>query len=585
MRKRLSFLVVFFITVTVASMVLVSLNEAKSISRQISMGYLTSTADYISSAYAAGDDREAILKEVEANYDRLQIPMRVTLLDLNGKVLFDNQQAPDQADNHLGRSEIQTVIKTGQPGQAVRFSKSLNRELLYYARKISGPQGPLICRVSVPLAIEKKMTLPFQRKTFLVVLFASSLAIVFVAYFSKKVSRPIADLVQAADSLCRGDLSARVSYSATAYEEMQLLGKTFNGMANTLQIQHDELAESKAWLQVVINSLTDALLVIDDQLEVVFANQAGLKAFHFELYPGLSQPSLEKLLTSDSLVQLAARVFKDKTEQAVQAKIQIGGEQRVYSVMFSPINEHYQAILFHDMSSAYQAQQMRAEFVANVTHELKTPLTSIRGFIETMRDAVSLSPTEREKFLAIMDVEAERLERLINDMLSLSAIENADDHPQRQNFNLAELIDEVAVQLDDYAANRQVFLRVSDQLPENLPVSADRDKIKQLLLNLVDNAIKYNRPRGWVSIRARRYPDRPAGLELVVEDSGVGIGATDQSRIFERFYRVDKSRSKELGGTGLGLSIVKHIALMYDGDAQVESQLGKGSKFTVNLAI
>lgn len=225
---------------------------------------------------------------------------------------------------------------------------------------------------------------------------------------------------------------------------------------------------------------------------------------------------------------------------------------------------------------------MRSDFVANVTHELKTPLTSIRGFIETLRRGAISDSKVAERFLEIIDVEAERLHQLINDILILSEIEQQTLDKEAENFDLNSLIDEVAVLLDDKAVSRDISI-VVQQDDDQLPVKASRNRVKQILLNLIDNAISYGNEGGKVFVEAARRAD--GMLELKVIDDGPGIPKEHQDRIFERFYRVDKSRSREAGGTGLGLSIVKHIAQLYHGQASVTSEPGMGSTFTIVINI
>ena len=228
-----------------------------------------------------------------------------------------------------------------------------------------------------------------------------------------------------------------------------------------------------------------------------------------------------------------------------------------------------------------ELQDMRSEFVANVSHELKTPLTSIRGFVDTLRSGKISEPIVQERFLEIIDIEVERLHQLISDILQLSEIEGMNSDPEHQHFDLSALIDDVATLLDDKATEGHVAIIVEECEP--LPVLASKYRVKQVLINLVDNAIKYNSPGGKIYITAQREPEQM--ISITVRDTGEGISQEHLSRVFERFYRVDKSHSREMGGTGLGLSIVKHIAQLYDGSATVESRVGEGSTFTVRLKI
>lgn len=226
-------------------------------------------------------------------------------------------------------------------------------------------------------------------------------------------------------------------------------------------------------------------------------------------------------------------------------------------------------------------QNMRSEFVANVSHELKTPLTSIRGFVDTLRNTENVDPAVQKRFLEIIDIEAQRLHQLINDILQLSEIERLQPDAEKEHFELCDLISETATLLKEKAEEKGVTI-VLDAC-EPLPVLADRYRIKQILINLIDNAINYNRREGMVWLSAKREPN--SVIAIHVRDNGEGIPPEHLQRIFERFYRVDKSHSREVGGTGLGLSIVKHIAALYEGTAIAESQEGVGSLFIVRLKI
>lgn len=226
-------------------------------------------------------------------------------------------------------------------------------------------------------------------------------------------------------------------------------------------------------------------------------------------------------------------------------------------------------------------QNMRSEFVANVSHELKTPLTSIRGFVDTLRNTENVDPAVQKRFLEIIDIEAQRLHQLINDILQLSEIERLQPDAEREHFELCDLITETATLLTEKAEERGIQI-VFDPC-ESLPVLADRYRIKQILINLIDNAINYNRKNGMIWLSAKREPN--SVIAIHVRDNGEGIPPEHLQRIFERFYRVDKSHSREVGGTGLGLSIVKHIAALYEGSAVAESQVGVGSVFIVRLKI
>jgi len=338
-------------------------------------------------------------------------------------------------------------------------------------------------------------------------------------------------------------------------------------------------------LDVILNSLVVPLIVAAQSHDVIFVNRTAQDLFDRHLDPEQARFPLvlvthhaQTELLIDLCLQNNSPVSRELTITTVRGP-------RDFQVTASPIrytNQDNVILTFLDISQSRQLQRLRSEFVANVTHELKTPLTSIRGFIETLRHGAIDNPAVARRFLDIIDIEAERLHQLISDILALSEIEELKEDKDRQTFDLHALIDDVVVLLDDMASSRKISL-VPETDESALMVSANPHRIKQILINLIENAIKYNRDGGRVEICTRRLAN--GKLELRVSDTGPGIAPENQERIFERFYRVDTSRSRELGGTGLGLSIVKHIAQLYGGTARVESKIGQGATFIVELAI
>lgn len=401
------------------------------------------------------------------------LDLRITVIDADGVVLYDNQQAAANMENHAQREEIKTVLSTLGTATIKRHSTTLDIDMFYLARYY--PDRGQVIRTSVPMSLYQVGVKQLQ-STFAFVMAGAVILLAGVSYvFTKRLTRPLFDLKNAAKSMSETNYSARVQ--VRSHDEIGALSSAFNSMAEQLEKEVHELEEKN--------------------------------------------------------MRLA------------------------------------------------ELQLMRAEFVANVSHELKTPLTSIRGFVDTLRSGNIKDPAVQGRFLEIIDIETERLHQLISDILQLSEIEGMEGELELQKFDLSVLLDDVATLLDDKATERKVSIIVEDS--EVLPVLASKYRIKQILINLVDNAIKYNKTGGRVYIRATREPDQMIAIR--VKDTGKGIPAEYQPRVFERFYRVDKSHSREMGGTGLGLSIVKHIAQLYDGTASVESEEGVGSQFTVRLRI
>ena len=434
---------------------------------------LVSASELFSKEITGGqsyDQASATCQEVFADES---VHLRITVIDADGVVLYDNQQDASTMMNHSNRPEVKKAFSTKGTATQKRHSATLDSDMLYMARYY--PALNQVVRTSVPLDFYQQGIRQMQY-TFAGVMAAALILLGAVSYFfSRRLARPLFELRNATDSMAASNYSARVQTNRN--DEIGALSKAFNSMADQLEKEVHDLEEKN--------------------------------------------------------IRLA------------------------------------------------ELQEMRSEFVANVSHELKTPLTSIRGFVETLRNGHITDMAIQERFLEIIDIEVERLHQLINDILELSEIEGMESERELQNFDLSTLLDDVATLLDDKATERNISIIVEDC--EKLPVLASKYRIKQILINLVDNAIKYNNNGGSVYIQATREPDRMIAIR--VKDTGEGIAPEHAARVFERFYRVDKSHSRQMGGTGLGLSIVKHIAQLYGGTATVDSVVGVGSTFTVRLQI
>jgi two-component system phosphate regulon sensor histidine kinase PhoR len=310
-------------------------------------------------------------------------------------------------------------------------------------------------------------------------------------------------------------------------------------------------------------------------LAVIIVAILVLSAFSFFYSKRLTKPLRELKTAAESLSasDYSARISSGGTDE-------IGSLSAAFNEMADRLEQEMKELEDKNKKLA-ELQDMKAEFAANVSHELKTPLTSIRGFIDTLRNADQMDTQTRRRFLEIIDIEAQRLHQLINDVLQLSDIERLEQEYEAERFDINQVIEEVVSMLEEKASERGIEIIRSEIEP--LPVLASKARMKQILINLLDNAIKYNRENGKVWIQVIREPDRM--ISISVRDTGEGIEAEHLPRIFERFYHVDKSRSRELGGTGLGLSIVKHISRLYEGSATAESEVGKGSVFTVRIRV
>lgn len=465
-----------------------------------------------------------------------------------------------------------------------RFEQS-NHSKLYYTLKV--PAKNSVIRLGVEPAFPWAKYRPILLTATFFTLASLTLANLWIRRKTRTYLESLEGLRGAIEEIGGGDYSVQVSEIAGAsFNEIQALSVEFNKSGRLLEERHEYAIQRMARLSTILNTIIDPLLLVDKDKNLLYSNRQAMYVFGRNLdpedksYPQILLTHSEEL---DNLIDQAMATGEDL--DTILNLVTIKGDVR-YKTLVSPIfveNSAYGVVVaLHDLTVEEESAAFRRDFVANVTHELKTPLTSIRGFVETLRENPQVSPDKAQRFYDIIDVEAERLEHLINDILSLSEAEQG-KIKNISRFDLSELIDEVIVLLDDQASAKKVSVFTEDSLEECLPVEAEADRIKQVLINLIDNAIKYNQEGGKVSVTAYRL--NPRKVEIVVEDDGPGISPEAQKRIFERFYRVDTGRSRSLGGTGLGLSIVKHIAQLYGGEAIVESEPGQGSRFIISMEI
>jgi two-component system, OmpR family, phosphate regulon sensor histidine kinase PhoR len=344
--------------------------------------------------------------------------------------------------------------------------------------------------------------------------------------------------------------------------------------------QQQTTVDAKAQQQVLFNSMLEGLLLLDRTKKIYLANRAFKNLFGIK--GELRGKTVMEALRVHELADLVERVEGDGQVFDYELKLPELSERWLQinaAAIFNSTGEREGTILvFHDLTKLKQLERTREEFVANVSHELRTPLSLIKGYVETLLDGARNQPEVLERFLKIIERNTQRLDLLIQDLLTISALESGRMKLNFQTVNLHALAEKIFNDLKPPAANKNVTL--ANELPE-LSATGDTNRLEQVLANLVDNAIKYGRAEGRVTVGGRKLDD--GALEIFVQDDGPGIPPDALNRVFERFYRVDKARSREQGGTGLGLSIVKHIVQAHGGDVRVESELGKGATFFFTL--
>jgi two-component system phosphate regulon sensor histidine kinase PhoR len=383
--------------------------------------------------------------------------------------------------------------------------------------------------------------------------------------------------MDAARRFALGDLSARSRVRRG--DELGELARIINRSADQLQERITEIARDRARTEAILSAMDDGVLAVDHRGTVVLANQALRRGQ--DLADPLGRHYLE-VVRQHEVAALIEEVLGTGERRTAEVEMLRGG--RAYAVTGmrfpGPEDEPHGAVLtFHDVTERHRVERLRRDFVANASHELRTPLTSIRGFVEALEDGAMDDPLTARRFLEKIRRHADRMAALVSDLLELSRLEAGERPPQWETLRPADLVDEAVASLSELARHRQVT--VSADVAEAPPVVADRDRLCRILENLLENAVKYTPAGGHASVSARAGEDGSVVFE--VADDGPGIPAEHLPRIFERFYRVDKARSRDLGGTGLGLSIVKHLAEGMDASISVESDPGRGTRFTVKV--
>ncbi|MCX7773979.1 MAG: ATP-binding protein, partial [Clostridia bacterium] len=369
-------------------------------------------------------------------------------------------------------------------------------------------------------------------------------------------------------------------------DELGQLSLTLSSMTSQIESIITELKDRNARVDTIINSMGSGLIAVDRFMRIITINPVAGELFGVSgNTPHIGVP-LVQIIRNRLLNDLLWKSILNNQVFHEEVQIYQSGK-RILAIHISPIypmdgrSPNSGALAYiNDITQIRKLEEMRSEFVSNVTHELKTPLTSIRGFVETLKNGAMRDENVADKFLDIIDLEADRLSSLINDILELSEIEGMKREHEPDTFKLQPLVQEVESILVNTAKDKGVHFELN--VGEDVTITANRNRMKQLLINLMDNAVKYNKRDGTIWVWTENQKNR---VEIHVKDTGIGIPEDKQTRIFERFYRVDKGRSREMGGTGLGLSIVKHIANLYNGSIKVLSEEGKGSEFIVSLPL
>ncbi|MEZ5365365.1 MAG: ATP-binding protein [Bryobacterales bacterium] len=502
-----------------------------------------------------------------------QAHARVTVIRRDGTVLADSDADPASMENHAGRPEFMAAFETGQ-GEGSRVSNTIGQELLYYAVRMEG--GAV--RLALPAPEIRARLAELRWQIVKMLLLALAPALIVALYLSRKFSSQFSQITTYAQKLAKGDFRARLPQMGRG--EMGDLALTLRRTGEQLRSTFEQLQEERSRFAAAVNGIGEGIFVADRKLRTVLYNPAMEQMLpQARLYKGAELHELGL----PELTELIEQVVESGEAYAVDIAVH-EPEERLWKVSCAPIQSRkgkVQAVVavFFDITELERVDRMRKDFVINVSHELRTPLAAIQGYAETLLDGAIDEPGTNRRFMKILWQNAERLAELTADLMTLSQIEVKTREFAFSPHPVHELLAQAVDSIRAIAEKKGVRVHL-EPVPAELTVECDSGAIHQVLTNLLDNAAKYTPEGGLLTVGAR---PREGRVEFFVRDSGVGIPAQHIPRLFERFYRVDKARSRELGGTGLGLAIVKHLVMAHHGTVGVESEPGVGSTFSFEL--
>lgn len=495
--------------------------------------------------------------------------IRVTYIDEKGEVIVDTLKDEEYMNNHNSRKEVLDAIRIGE-GSSLRYSNTLDKNMLYDALML---EDGSILRVSMSIDSMKSVQQRYLKYYLFTLLLVIAVSILLSSKFSHFIVKPIKELQFLTSKVASGDLHRRVNILTD--DEIGKLGRTFNDMADKLETTIKEAVDRQDKLEAILKSMDSGVIAVDENYNVIIINPYAKKIF------GIGKNIIGENLMEHIRDFELENVFKQRKDEYKEINILWPSEKELRIKTGDIISDGKligTVAVVQDITDLKKLENMRTQFVANVSHELKTPLTSIRGFAETLR-YVDDDDEKKDRFLNIINEEAERLTRLIEDILTLSDIEQHKDE-KSSDINVEYKIDDIYYLMKSVALNKGINITLN--LEKSIILYGNEDRFKQMMINLIDNAIKYSDKGSSVHISSKTCKQ---DCVIIVEDTGVGIQKEHIYRLFERFYRVDKARSRANGGTGLGLAIVKHIVLGFGGKIDVKSEVSKGSKFIITLPL
>jgi two-component system phosphate regulon sensor histidine kinase PhoR len=506
---------------------------------------------------------------------------RITLILPSGEVLGDSDEDPQKMENHAGRPEIKTALRRGK-GVFTRYSDTLHQEMMYVALPVE-KDGEVIgvVRTSIPVSEIDTTLGSIYQKIALAGLFLILLAAMVSLYIARRISQPIEEMKRGAQRFADGNFSRKVLVPDS--EELGSLADVLNDMARQLDDKISTITQQRNELETILSAMREGVLAVDSDERILTFNQAAGSFLGIDLSSAKGN-AIQEVVRNADVQRFLSGVLTEKGPAEGEIVIVVP-ENKFFQVSGTLLRDSQgktigALVVLNNITRMRQLENMRREFVANVSHELKTPITSIKGYVETLQEGALDDKDNVQKFLDIVLKQSDHLNAIVDDLLSLSRIEQDAERGEVQftDENLRHIIEAAMADYESKARERKIKVIVS--CGEEIVVKANSRLLEQAIGNLLDNAIKYSEPGKTIEVKAAGDTDE---VVIKVKDFGSGIAPEHLFRLFERFYRVDKGRSRELGGTGLGLAIVKHIAQAHGGRVTVESTVGKGSIFALHL--
>ncbi|MDD3118338.1 MAG: ATP-binding protein [Victivallales bacterium] len=513
-----------------------------------------------------------------------QIKTRITVIDADGRVMADSTTAPEEMDNHAGRPEVKTAM-TGETGISRRHSITRERDMVYVALPVEDRVPPQhILRISASVRSVSGILALAKRDIILAGVVTALIAALLSLFLIHKVGMPIEDIRYSARRIAAGDLNTRIPIPARG--EIRGLAEAINNMAEQLKTRLAEQLRSRKERDAILASLFEGVIAMNNDLEIIWMNDVAVRLLGVS--PDAGGSHIYEVQRHTAVSEFAEHIAAVRKLEQLDLEIGVQGHEKTLkltgNIIHGPDNEMIGVlIVISDFTEIRRLENFRRDFVANVSHEIRTPLTAIRGAVETLHDALKHDPAFAERLMDMIVRHCDRLNALNEDILCLAALERegAGEEFVYEPVAAGDLLNTSINLCRVKAKQKNIRLELGEVFDGK--IECDRQLIEQTLINLIDNAVKYSEEGSKIEIAA--VQNDPDHVALSVCDYGIGIPEKHLPRLFERFYRVDKARSRKLGGTGLGLSIVKHVVQLHHGTVDVRSSVGHGSTFTVCLPL